>query len=126
MADPFADYSDVEDRWRTLSSTEQDIATTLLEDASDMIRSRWTDVDARILSGSLTVQTLTRITANMVKRAMVNLDSDGLESRSQTAGPFSVSDKFANPLGNLYLSADDVRQLDPDGYSSRSKVAWLV
>lgn len=108
---PFATATDVADRWRTLTSTEALIADTLAFDASDMIRSRWPDVDARIAAGTLSAASLTRVVASMVKRAMIVGDSEGLESRAQTAGPFSVSDKFTNPNANLYFTAEDVRLL---------------
>lgn len=109
---PFATADDVEARWRTLSSTEATTANTLSYDASDMIRTRWPDVDDRIASGSLTADSMTRVVASMVKRAMIVGDREGLESRAQSAGPFSVSDKFANPNANLYFTAEDLRLLD--------------
>lgn len=109
---PFATADDVEARWRTLSSAEITTADVLSTDASDMIRTRWSDVDDRIASGSLSADSLTRVVANMVKRAMIVGDREGLESRSQGAGPFSVSDKFANPNANLYFTAEDLRLLD--------------
>lgn len=109
---PFATAADVADRWRTLTPAEENTADTLAADASDMIRSRWPDVDDRIAAGALTALSLTRVVANMVKRAMIVGDNEGLESRSETAGPFSVSDKFTNPNANLYFTAEDVRLLD--------------
>lgn len=126
MADPFATHTDVEARWRPLSAAEDAVADLLAQDASDMIRERWADIDQRITSGAIAADTLTRIVAQMVKRAMINGDSEGLESRAQTAGPFSVSDKFSNPNGNLYLSAADITLLDGLGWTSRSRVGWLA
>lgn len=112
MADtPFATASDVAARWRTLTSEESARASVLAEDASDMIRARWPDVDDRVTAGTLSALSLTRVTANMVKRAMIVGDSEGLESRSEAAGPFNYSDKFANPNANLYFTAEDVRLL---------------
>lgn len=113
MADmPFADATDVAARWRTLTSDEQARANVLAEDASDMIRTRWPDVDDRVAAGKLTAASLTRVVANMVKRAMIVGDNEGLESRSENAGPFGYSDKFTNPNANLYFTAEDVRLLD--------------
>lgn len=109
---PFAFWGDVEARWRTLTTAERVVADTLAQDASDMIRDRWSDVDARIAAGSLRASSLTRIVAGMVKRALNVGDAEGLESRSQAAGPFQVSDKFTNPNANLFLQAADVRVLD--------------
>jgi len=112
MADPFATAVDVAARWRPLDSAESAVADLLCADASDMIRSRWPDVDSRIAAGTLSALSLTRVVAGMVKRAMIVGDSEGLESRQQTAGPFSVSDKFSNPNGNLYFNSEDLRLLE--------------
>lgn len=113
MADtPFATATDVAARWRTLTSDETAIANTLAIDASDMIRTRWPDVDDRVTAGTLTTASLTRVVANMVKRAMIVGEAEGLESRSQAAGAFSISDKFTNPNANLYFTAEDIRLLD--------------
>lgn len=126
MADPFATYADVEARWRTLTSSEQTVATTLIADASDMIRTRWPDVDQRITDEALAAESVTRVVANMVKRAMIVGDNEGLESRQQTAGPFGVNDKFANPNANLYFTADDLRLFEPQEYAKRAVVGWLA
>ena len=113
MADaPFASASDVAARWRTLTSAEVATADVLAVDASGMIRDRWSDVDSRIAAGTLSAASVTRVVAHMVKRAMIAGDAEGLESRSQTAGPFGVSDKFANPNANLYFTAEDLRLLE--------------
>lgn len=112
MSAPFATADDVVDRWRALSSDEQRVADSLAEDASDMIRTRWPDVDDRIAAGTLTSLSLTRVVASMVKRAMIVGNNEGIESRQQQAGPFGVNDKFANPNANLYFTAEDLRLLD--------------
>src|SRR5690349_11329851 len=106
MSEPFATYADVEARWRPLTSAEQDVATTLVDDASAMVRSRWTDVDSRIASGALTAADVIRVVASMVKRAMLNIATEGVEQQSQNAGPFGLTQKFANPSGNLYFTAE--------------------
>lgn len=126
MAVPFATYADVEARWRTLTSAEQTVATTLLADASDMVRTRWTDVDARIASGSLDAESVKRVVANMVKRAMDRPVPDGFETFNQTSGPFSVGGKVANPNGNLFFTAEDLRLFEPEQYAKRAVVGWLA
>lgn len=126
MADPFATHTDVEARWRPLSDAEDAVADILAIDASDMVRERWSNVDDRIAAGTLTADALTRIVAQMVKRAMIAGDALGLESRSQAVGPFSVSDKFSNPNGNLYLTSADVAYLDGAGYASKVRMGWLA
>lgn len=126
MAVAFATALDVQDRWRTLTADELRVANVLAADASDMVRVRFVDVDARIVAGSLNATSVTRVVANMVKRAMVVGDTAGLESRSQGAGPFSVSDKFTNPNANLYFTADDILLLEGQGYTPRVRTRWLA
>lgn len=112
MADPFATAEDVAARWRTLTSDEQAIADQLCIDASNMIREQWPDVDARVAAGTLMAETLERIVANMVKRAMLVGDAEGLASQQQAAGPFSINNQFANPNGNLYFTAAEIQTLN--------------
>lgn len=120
---PFATPADVAARWRPLSSGEEDVAKVLLADATDMIETRWPDMRDRVEAGSIGLGTLKRITANMVKRAMLN-PADGVSQQAQVNGPFTLSQTFANPNGNLYLSADDVAALD--GRSRRGRKAFVV
>lgn len=120
----FATVDDVEARWRPLSADESVQAATLLEDASDMIRVRWSDVDDRVAAGSLAAGSLVRVVAGMVKRAMLVGDAAGLESVTQQAGPFGLTQQVANPTGGLYLTAEDARLFD--GYSTRTRMGWLL
>lgn len=108
---PFATATDVAARWRTLTSEEVTRADVLAADASDMVRTRWPDVDDRVTAGTLSALSLTRVVANMVKRAMIVGNNEGLESHSEGSGPFNYSDKFTNPNANLYFTAEDVRLL---------------
>lgn len=123
---PFATAADVAARWRTLTSAEASVANILTTDASSMVRERWSDVDARIAAGTLSADSVKRVVAYMVKRAMINADAEGLESRAQTAGPFSVSDKFSNPLSSLFFTAADILVFDPSGSSRKAYVGWLA
>jgi hypothetical protein len=107
MADPFATPTDVQDRWRTLTADELDRAAVLLADASAIIRAAFPDIDDRIAGGDLDADIPLMVAANMVKRAMIGPQVEGVESQSQTVGPFAVSQKFGNPLGNLYLTQAD-------------------
>lgn len=122
----FAVPTDVEARWRPLTPSEATVAATLIDDASSMIRARWSDVDARLDNGSLLASELVRVVANMVKRAMMNGLTEGVEQQTQNAGPFALSQKFSNPNGNLYFTAEDVRLFEPEGYVRRAHVGWLA
>jgi hypothetical protein len=120
----FAIVDDVAIRWRPLSSTEAATVSALICDASSMIRNRWSDIDDRIAAGTLPEQEATRVVANMVRRAMLNRDGEGVASRSETVGGVTESATYVNPTGSLYLSADDVRVLGP--FVPRAKNGWLA
>lgn len=106
---PFATVTDLELRWRKLLSTEQTLASTLIDDASDLIVTqcpRWANASAA---------TLTRVTCAMVKRAMLNMDRAGVTQSTQTAGSFSESASYSNPDGDLYLTSNERRSLGGSG-----------
>jgi hypothetical protein len=102
---PFAEVADLEERWHTLTASEQAQATVLIGDASEMI----VDTCPRYVSASS--GTLKSIVCAMVKRAMVAGDSIGISSTQQTAGPFNESYNYANPLGDLYLTKAEKQRL---------------
>lgn len=111
MAAAFATVDDLENRWRTLSPEEQLLAGTLLEDASAMVRALASDVDARIWSGDLDAGVPVMVVCSMVKRAMLAADAPGVRTSQETSGPFSQSYTFANPMGDLYLTAAEKKLL---------------
>lgn len=117
----YATPSDLEARWRPLADSEGGRAQTLLEDASQMIRDRWPGVDQRVAEGWLSANTLKRIVCAMVKRAMLTPGGDGVTQVSEAAGPWNLSQTFANPSGNLYLGKDEIAALS--GVSGRRAFA---
>lgn len=104
MADAFATPADVAARWRPLTPDEETVAETLVSDASMLIRARFPGIDAQVAAGQVDGQVLTLVVANMVKRAMV-APPDGISQQSDGMGPYSHSQTFANPLGNVFLTA---------------------
>lgn len=118
MADPFATPDDLAKRWRPLDSDETERATELLSDASAVIRTECPGIDAKITpvppatEPELDPGIPKMIVCAMVKRAMlVANDADGVSATQQTAGPFSQSLTFSNPMGNLYLTKAEKRLL---------------
>ena len=104
MAAPFATYSDLATRWRTLSAAEQSRATVLLGDASDLIRD--------LAPAPINEATAKAIVCAMVKRAMQGpADLDGVTQHQQTAGAFMQGVTFANPSGDLYLTKLEKQRL---------------
>lgn len=114
---PFAEVSDLEGRWRKLSDSEQTIAETLLTDASIMVRNRASDAK------HTDADTLRMVVCEMVKRAMAGPMAAGMgvNSIQQGAGPYQQTAQFTNPLGDLYLSKSDLKDL-----GSGKQVAFTI
>ena len=112
MADisgPFAEVSDLEARWRTLSDDEKRTAQTLLEDATGMMLAAAPDCVSAVSASELR-----RICCRMVRDAMAtgSLDApSGVSQTSETVGPFSHSFTFESPNGRLYLTRLERREL---------------
>ena len=97
----FAEYSDLEARWRPLSTAEQENATALLEDAAVIIRAEVPGADD--LDPGIT----RLVSCAMVKRALITANVEGFSQVQNAAGPFQHGGTVANPMGNLYLSKQD-------------------
>lgn len=113
---PFATVSELEARWRTLSTDEQTRAEALLEDASYMILARCSsanEVDDDDPGQQAQREAVLRtIVCAMVQRSMlVGADVPGVKTTQETAGPFSTSMTFTNPTGDLYLTASEMKLL---------------
>lgn len=107
----FATHAELAARWRPLSSDERERATVLIQDASDEIRQRFPDIDARIEAYSdnpatgINPRLVARVCCAMVKRALTGgVEFDGVSSYQEATGPFSESVTFQNPNGDLYLT----------------------
>src|SRR5438046_1760642 len=104
MGTPYATASDVAARWRPLSTDEATRADVLAGDASALIRAQFPTIDAQISAGTMDGTLLTIVVAGMVKRAML-APPDGITQQSETVGPYSQSQSYANPMGNVFLTA---------------------
>lgn len=102
---PYAVQADLAGYWRVLSSTEQSRATVLLGAATDRINElpraanfvnsacHWVSLDA-------------------VRRVMIGgVESDGVKSTDQSMVGLSVSQQFANPMGDLYITDKEINRL---------------
>lgn len=105
---PFADPWDVAARWRPLTPAEETVAGTLCDDASSLIRARFPGIDSQVTSGAIDSNILTIVVSGMVKRALISSSAEGVTQQSDTAGPFSQSRSFANPMQNVFLIAADL------------------
>ena len=105
----FAEVSDIESRWRELSTDEQSRASVLIDDASAMLTAL-VDVDT---DDTEQAQLLKQVCCSMVIRAMSATEADafGASQMSMTAGPYSQSWNYANPSGDMYLTKLEKRLL---------------
>lgn len=123
----FADVSDIEARWRTLTVDEKARAAVLIEDASAVL-SKLVPVEPNDEQQDALLKT---VCCNMVIRAMSATESDmfGVSQSSMTAGPYSQSMNYANPSGDMYLTKMEKRMLGiTSGYigSIRPKIGCVV
>ena len=111
----FATVADLEARWRTLTSEEQALAATLLDDAAVKL-SEWVIEDDELQAAKLKI-----VSCDMVKRAMIASTSSafGVEQLDATMGPMSQTAHFVNPNGDLYVSKQEKRMLRVRGDMGR-------
>lgn len=105
----FADVSDLESRWRELSTEEEARANVLLGDASAILSALVTVDNSDYKQSEL----LKMVCCDMVIRAMsaTAYDSFGLSQSSITAGPYTQSFSYSNPSGDMYLTKLEKRLL---------------
>lgn len=108
----FASVEDLEARWRTLTTDEQAMAQVELLDATAYIAGQLRKYDVPIDgSDEVQAQLLAKVTCDVVRRSMSpRLDSMSgtpmapYTEATVTADVFTESYKFANPLGDYYLT----------------------
>lgn len=98
----YADVSDIEARWRALSTDEQARAAVLLDDASVQL-ARLVAVDD---SDQQQLAALKMVSCNMVIRVMSAGTSAtfGATNASMTGGPYTQSWTYEAPTGDMYLT----------------------
>lgn len=121
----YATVTDLEDRYGMLDSDEEQRASVLLDDAAVMLDAMLgTDEPDQSLLPALKL-----VSCAMVNRALAadSADAFGISNASYTMGPFSQSATFANPSGDLYLTAGERRLLGIGGSrigSIRPVIGW--
>lgn len=115
MATPYAELQDLEDRFpRALTSDEQTRAGTLLADASFWLGVWVPGLDTAVTGGNEQVTEAAKLlVVAMAKRALVAqaVDVPGVQSITNSGGPFNQSITYHNPEGNLYLYANELESI---------------
>ena len=99
------------------SADEVQLVQSKLADASAKIAAELANSGINVheyLRSEIYRRILCSVTCAMVDRAMMTV-LPGLKSRQQTAGPYSFTDSFANPTGDLYLLASERKTLGIGG-----------
>lgn len=113
---PFATLDELKERWPDFPPGTDDLAEVQLEDASQFILD--------VCSGAATAdpKTRRRIVCAIVRRAMTTSDQIplGVDSISESAGPFSHSFKASNPNGDFYLTKAEKKALGCGAVKARS------
>ena len=120
----FAEVTDLEARWRTLTTEEQAQAEVLLEDASAILASKVV-VDP---TDTEQAYNLKMVVCNMVKRAMLAGDSAalGLTQESMTAGPYTQAYTYSNPTADLYLTKTEKQLLGIGGFGKGRTILYAM
>ena len=105
----YATVQDLEARWRELTEDEQTRAETLLDDAGAMLAAL-VDVDE---ADAQQLALLKIVSCSMVMRSMMASDADayGVSQLDYGMGPFSQAVHYANPNGDMYLTAQERKLL---------------
>lgn len=108
LPETYASAAELAAYWRTLSADEASRATTLLGYAAGLINELPGAADADG-NAAFSATTCKHVSLDMVKRAM--LGGGGVASVSQSMADMSADVRYVNPVGNLYLSAQERRRL---------------
>lgn len=130
MREPFANTSDLQEYWRTLTPDEINRAKILLTLASDRLRMMaqraGVDLDKKVLAepDGVYASTLKFAVLDAVKRAMqAPADLPPVNSYQQTAGPYSENISYANPTGDLYFKKSELALLGISGGQSLNSLS---
>ncbi len=107
----YASYTDYEARYGTLTPAQQSLVTMRLADAAVILDSL---VDTSgVCSDEHLQDRLKVVSCSMVNRVLLSEaeGSVGVSNTSYTMGPFSQSATYANPSGDMYLTATERRML---------------
>lgn len=106
----FATLADLEARWHEVSEADQSKAQAALYDATALIQDECER--AGVDTADIRPITLTTVCCAMVIRKMTTDDDHlGVSNSQQTAGSFSESFTYSNPMGDLYLTTAERKRL---------------
>lgn len=108
----FATVEELSKRWPSLSPSDHDQAEVLLEDASLLIEAEYRRAGIEIdPDDEFGVSARKIVCCSIVKRVMASGVDGDYTQMSQTAGSFTQQYTFANPSGDMYITAREYKML---------------
>lgn len=121
----FATVADLAAEWRPLGPEESERANALLEYASAKLRRELARAGREVDGEDRDQAVLLRSTCcAMVRRVMAAGTGAEVSQVSQTAGSFNAQATYANPAGNMYITADERRDLGVA--KRRSRIGFIA
>jgi hypothetical protein len=116
MASSFATTDDLAALWRPLTAEETARAEALLPVISDALREHarraGKDLDESIAASAPYANVVKLVTVNVLSRTLLTSTSGDLISQaSQTTGPYTVSNTYANPTRDVLIYQNDLKEL---------------
>lgn len=114
---PFATVADLEERWRPLTDTERPVAEVTLGDVTAYLMAQLGRAGVSVdPADPVQARNLTSVTCAVARRCLsqpFSGDESGgqYSSSTVTAGVFSQTYQYANPTGDMYLTAGERRLL---------------
>jgi hypothetical protein len=110
----YAELDDLIARFpRDLTDAEEEAAPTLLGDASFWLGVWVPGLDDAVAANDQLAQAAKLLVVSMVKRSLLSQvpDNPGVQSVTESAGPYSQAVTYRNPEGNLYLYGNELTSI---------------
>lgn len=109
LPDDYASATDLAKYWRPLSADEQTRATDLLVRAATLINEIPGAADEHG-NPAFSAAACEHVSLDMVKRALLSRGDGQIETTAAMAD-MSATARYLNPVGNLYLTPQEIRRL---------------
>lgn len=121
MANP-ATTADIESRWRSLSTAEETVAATRLDDAWRKLKKDVPDLEARMATDDDLAADAVRVLADSVIRVLQSISRNGLRKGSIGVDDGSTSWELdASIQTGLYFTDDEIADLSSTGRRTRAR-----
>ncbi len=111
-----ASAEDVSARWRSLSQTEQAVASTRLNDAWRKLKKDVPDLEARMVGDDDLTADVVRVLADAVIRMLQSAERGGLRKGTVGVDDATTSWELDRSIrADLYFTDDEIADLSPSG-----------